>query len=165
MISIKTPINTTLCLCAILLLSTTLLFISHVEFLSYVYILVYVGGIALLFLFVIIMLNLKVSYNNKVNRFGLLSGPTILFLLSIKLQSFLMLFFDNHMYRNSDVVRIKTVLDIENSLKLMYLSANDINSLGLLLYTHYFFNFLLSGVILLTTMLGVLVISLNSNKD
>jgi len=90
-IHLKTPINTTLSLCVILLLSTLLLFLFHVEFLAYIFIMVYVGGIALLFLFVIIILDFKLYYNKNKKSFRLLSGPTILFLVLLKIQSFLSL--------------------------------------------------------------------------
>jgi NADH-quinone oxidoreductase subunit J len=92
MVYLKSPINATLSLCTILFLSTCLLFLSYVEFLSYIFIMVYVGGIMLLFLFVIIMLNLKADYNNKKKSFRLLSGPTVVALIILKLQSFLTLY-------------------------------------------------------------------------
>ena len=155
MIFLKTPINSTLSLCAILLLSTCLLFLSHVEFIAYIFIMVYVGGIALLFLFVIIMLNLKIDYDKDKNSFSLLSGSTFLFIIALKMQSSVVL----------NMHSIHCPYKMQQLLKIHYVFSNDILGFGLLLYTHYFFNFLLAGIILLISMLGVLVLSLNSKKS
>lgn len=158
MIFLKTPINTALCLGTVLLLSTIILFIAHVEFLSYVFILVYVGGIVLLFLFVIIMLNLKVDYSKSKDSFRILSGSTVLFLFFIKLQSILF----TELTFMFDEVSTTGYMTPRSALKVYHFLSNDIMSFGLVLYTHYFFYFLLSGVILLIAMVGVLVLSLNN---
>ena len=161
MIFLKTPINSILCLCAILLLSTIILFLSQVEFLSYIFIMVYVGGIALLFLFVIIMLNLKLDYNKDKKKFRLLSGSTIIFFFVLKIQSLFTLYLSSHL---SWVTSIDGFTSTQDILKINHYLNNDVMNFGLFLYTHYFFNFLLVGVILLISMLGVLILSLNSNK-
>ena len=44
-------------------------------------------------------------------------------------------------------------------------SATNIESLGQLLYTHYFFYFLVSGIILLVAMVGAIVLTLHHRKD
>ena len=159
MIFLKTPINTTLLLATTLLLSTLILFIFHVEFLSYIFILVYVGGIAILFLFVIIMLNIKVSEKNS-DAFSLFSSSALLFLFTLKLQSYILTTvsntFGNRLPTNGQVV------DLVTSNYINELLSNDIRNFGLLLYTHYFYYFFLSGVILLLAMVGVLVLSLNN---
>lgn len=153
MIFLKTPINSALCLCTILLLSTIILFLFHVEFLSYIFIMVYVGGIALLFLFVIIMINLKIDYIKNKESFRLLSGPTILFIIILKIQSMLAL--------NIDYFTKNKPFDLKWLLKVHHFLNNDIMGFGFLMYTHYFYNFLVVGIILLFVMLGILEITLD----
>jgi NADH-quinone oxidoreductase subunit J len=118
---------------------------------------VYVGGIALLFLFVIIMLNLKIDYNTNKKSFRLLSGHTILFLVFLKIQSFLAL--------QVQYLTPSGCLNMKHILKVHHFFSNDILNFGLLMYTHYFFNFLLAGVILLIAMVSVLILSLNNIKN
>ena len=155
MVFLKTPINSTLCLCIILLMSTILLFLLHVEFMSYIFILVYVGGIVLLFLFVIIMLNLKVESIKNNESFKLLSGSTLLFLVVLKAQSILAM--NINIYSSSDTIQEQYL-----TIKKYHYISNDILNFSLILYTHFFFYLLLVGVILLLAMLGVLILSLNN---
>jgi len=120
---------------------------------------VYVGGIGLLFLFVIIMLNLKTDYNKNKTSFSLLSGSTVLFFIILKVQNILALQMQYAtQFLNSDT-------NMQQILKKHHFFSDDLLSFGLLLYTHYFFYFFLSGAILLISMVGVLVLSLNSNGE
>ena len=153
MIFLKTPINSALCLCTVLLLSTIILFLFHIEFLAYIFIMVYVGGIALLFLFIIIMINLKIDYIKNKESFRLLSGPIILFIIILKIQSSLAL--------NIDFFTQLKSFNMKQLLKVHHFLSNDIMGFGFLLYTHYFYNFLVVGTILLFVMLGVLEITLD----
>lgn len=155
MVFLKTPINSTLCLCTILIFSILMLFLLNVEFMSYIFILVYVGGIVLLFLFVIIMLNLKLESANSTTSFKLLSGSSVLFLLVLKLQSFL-----------TSCINVYPGIDLWDdqyiAIKKHHYLANDIFNFSYILYSHFFFYLLLIGIILLLAMLGVLILSLNS---
>lgn len=152
MVFLNSPISSTLCLCVILLLSIMILFTSHVEFLSYIFILVYVGGIALLFLFVVIMLNLKLNFIITKKKFRLLTGPVFLFLVSLK--------FQNLLFVNLYSVNTTEFL----GLRVQYLLSNDIYNFGIF-FSHYFIYLIISGIILLLSMLGVLVISLGKLEN
>lgn len=156
----KSPINSTLSLAGSLLLSIILLFLTKIEFLSYVFILVYVGGIVLLFLFVIIMLNLRVDVIKR-SDYRLLSGSSIfIFFIVLKLQSIVfcwVLDFVSMLERNYYLFE-------HNNIFWNLTSNNDILTIGLVLYTQYSFYFVLVGIVLLAAMLGVLVITLNSKK-
>jgi len=147
MIFFNSPISSILCLCVILLLSILILFSVHVEFLSYIFILVYVGGIALLFLFVIIMLNLKLNFITSKKKFRLISGPIFFFFSYFKISKYFII----NLYFISD-----HILD----LKYQYLFSNDIFNFGVF-FSHFFIYLIISGVILLVSMLGVLVIALS----
>lgn len=74
-------------MCLILLFLVTALFLIsiNVEFLAFIYLIIYIGAIAILFLFVIMMFNLKdLQYKvKKVNDFDfiLISFPIYLFFL------------------------------------------------------------------------------------
>lgn len=164
MLLFKSPINSTLSLAGSLLLSIILLFLTKIEFLSYVFILVYVGGIVLLFLFVIIMLNLRID-TVKRSDYRLLSGSSIfIFFLILKLQSIVFYYIlDFITLLENNYYLFETSNDIFTNFWTLG-SNNDIQIIGLVLYTEYSFYFVLIGVILLVSMLGVLVITLNGKK-
>jgi hypothetical protein len=58
-IIVKSPINALFCLIGVFISSILLLLSIRVEFLSMILLIVYIGAIAILFLFVIMLLNLK----------------------------------------------------------------------------------------------------------
>jgi NADH:ubiquinone oxidoreductase subunit 6 (subunit J) len=61
LILLKNPIHSIFSLLISIISSTCVLLLLRVEFLAYVFLIVYVGAIAILFLFVIMMLNIKVG--------------------------------------------------------------------------------------------------------
>jgi NADH:ubiquinone oxidoreductase subunit 6 (subunit J) len=58
-ILVRSPINALFCLIGVFISSIILLLSIRVEFLSMILLIVYIGAIAILFLFVIMLLNLK----------------------------------------------------------------------------------------------------------
>jgi NADH-quinone oxidoreductase subunit J len=60
-ISTKNPVHSVLFLIMTFLVAAGLLFLLEVEFISLIFIVVYVGAIAVLFLFVVMMLDIKIS--------------------------------------------------------------------------------------------------------
>jgi len=60
-ISSRNPIHSVLSLISVFLLSAILLLCLEVEFIALSFIIVYVGAIAILFLFVVMMLDIKIS--------------------------------------------------------------------------------------------------------
>jgi NADH:ubiquinone oxidoreductase subunit 6 (subunit J) len=157
----------TLSLATVLFFSTIILILSHVEFLSYVFILIYVGGIAILFLFIIIMLNIKVSKENKTNSLvsSLLSGFILLIFILIKVQNSISnfvqkSFFSSNYYLN----KTGSLPNLPIDDVVPKILSNDILLFGTSLYSSYFFYFLLLGVILLVVMVIVLVLALPTNK-
>jgi NADH-quinone oxidoreductase subunit J len=60
-ISSRNPIHSVLSLISVFLLSAILLICLEVEFLAFSFVIVYVGAIAILFLFVVMMLDIKIG--------------------------------------------------------------------------------------------------------
>jgi NADH:ubiquinone oxidoreductase subunit 6 (subunit J) len=60
----NSPVNSLLSLIGIFTLVIVLMIMAKAEFLGYLFLIVYVGAIAILFLFVIMMFNLKKSTTN-----------------------------------------------------------------------------------------------------
>ena len=129
--------------------SSSILFLLECEYISLIFIIIYVGAIAVLFLFVVMMLDIKtVDFTKsslKYFPFGSFIG--IVFLLEI-------------------LLLIPTTFDIINPYNVSFLSNSyldwcnkldyftEIVSIGHLLYTDFIIQFLISGNILLLATIG-----------
>jgi NADH-quinone oxidoreductase subunit J len=143
----------------VFLFSAGLLFCLEVEFLALSFIIVYVGAIAVLFLFVVMMLDIKVGDNSL----GFLNyGPisyfvTFLFLLEITIP--LIKGVTAYPYGNlgTEYVYINWFNQID--------FITNLEAIGQLLYTYYFVFFLMSGFILFVAMLGAIMLTLTLEKS
>ena len=129
--------------------SSSLLFLLECEYISLIFILIYVGAIAVLFLFVVMMLDIKTVYlakdSLKYFPFGSFLGFIFLTEILLVVPS---IFESINPYNTSFLCNHYS--DWVN--KLDYFT--EIVSIGHLLYTDYIIQFLLSGNILLLATLG-----------
>nr|QFO87201.1 NADH dehydrogenase subunit 6 [Eustigmatos cf. polyphem] len=149
----ENPVHSVFFLVLVFLTSAFILFLIEIEFISLLFILVYVGAIAVLFLFVVMMLDIKISVFDKDYMIylplGLFLGFIFFFEVFMSLyQNFLpsVNVTNSHIYMN-------WILSVDN--------LSNIETLGQLLYTYYFFYFLIAGIILLIPMIGAIVLTLN----
>ncbi len=111
---------------------------------------VYVGAVAVLFLFVVMMLDIKVSQARK-NLLNYL--PLGLFV------SFVIFFEFIVIIKNSKIVPfVVKNKNMENNL------VDNTHLLGNILYTDFFLLFQLSGIILLVAMVGAILLTLRKRK-
>ena len=124
--------------------------LSDAEFLAMTLVIVYVGAVAVLFLFVVMMLNI----NEVVVKEGFLKYfPLGLLLISIFLTELIVVFKDVKLFDPSNSgISIKGLLDQGNQ---------NTKSLGLYLYTEFFIIFQISGFLLLVAMIGAIVLAHN----
>jgi len=145
--------------------SCALLLLLKVEFLAMLFLIVYVGAIAVLFLFVIMMLN--ITEEAIYNSFSYLPIgfflSTIFFLEVIlvilkELDGFLLFSFiscyANDCYLNSIVFFCERLVFVSN-----------IETLASVIYVYYFYYFLISGLILLVAMVGAITLTLYHKID
>ena len=143
--------------------SSSILFLLECEYVSLIFIIIYVGAIAVLFLFVVMMLDIKTVYLTKdsLKYFPFGSFLGIVFLIEI-LTAVPTTFESTTPYNTSFLSNYHS--DWFN--KLDYFT--EIISIGHLLYTDYVIQFLLSGNILLLATIGpvtlVLVRSMEITK-
>ena len=143
--------------------SSSLLFLLECEYISLVFIIIYVGAIAVLFLFVVMMLDIKTAYlakdSLKYFPFGSFLGVIFLIEILIVVPG---IFESINPYSTSFL--FNSYSDWVN--KLDYFT--EIISIGHLLYTDYVIQFLLSGNILLLATIGpvtlVLVRTIETTK-
>ena len=127
--------------------------ISDAEFLAMTLIIVYVGAVAVLFLFVVMMININFT---KLKEGFLKYLPFGLLLSFIFLTELTFIFSDF-------VIDLKEPkIDIEN----LFISGNsNTKSLGLYMYTEYFIIFQMSAYILLVAMIGAIVLAYEKKKQ
>lgn len=129
--------------------SSSLLFLLECEYISLIFIIIYVGAIAVLFLFVVMMLDIKTIYlaKDSLKYFPFGSFLGIVFLVEV-LTLIPSIFEPINFYDSSFLSN--NYSDWYN--KLDYFT--EIISIGHLLYTDYIIQFLLSGNILLLATIG-----------
>ena len=148
-ISTKNPVHSVLFLILTFFNAAGIFVILHAEFLAMILIIVYVGAVAVLFLFVVMMLDFKLSLD-KENMLHYM--PIGLFIGVVFISELI-------------IVLINTKLDLTNIQILTnpiskYDGLTNTEALGSVLYTDYILYFQLSGVILLVAMIGSIVLTL-----
>ena len=115
------------------------------EFLGMITLIVYVGAVAVLFLFVVMMINVDFSELKtgflEYMPFGLLVGLVILLELAMMIGTW------------------KYKPDFINAKSAVTTAVSNTESLGLVIYTDYIYFFQLSGFILLVAMIGAIVLT------
>ena len=158
-ISSRNPVHSVMFLVLVFLFSAGILFCLEVEFLALSFIIVYVGAIAVLFLFVVMMLDIKIGDNTL----GYLNyGPiayfiTFLFLLEITIP----LIKGVTAFPYGSSCTEYTYINWFNQIDFI----TNLESMGQLLYTYYFVFFLMSGFILFVAMLGAIMLTLSLKKS
>lgn len=144
------PVHSVLFLILTFTLCAGVLLLLGVEFLGIIYIVVYVGAIAVLFLFVVMMLNIRLVELTGGLRFLPISGfVSVMFLLEL------------YYILKKDIGNDSGTLNINYKDWLMELDGvSNLEVIGSILYTYGVYMFLLSGVILLVSMIGTIVLTL-----
>jgi NADH-quinone oxidoreductase subunit J len=125
------------------------------------FIIVYVGAIAVLFLFVIMMLDIKNLPKNKTNNlkylfFSFFAAFSFLFFVLSSINDF---FYDENIIclKENDTFDLFT-LDYDYSQEDI---LTELESLGQIIYTHYVLQFLISGLILTLAVVGVVILTID----
>lgn len=142
-ISAKNPVRSVLFLILAFLNAAILLLMLGAEFISMSIIIVYVGAVAVLFLFVVMMLDVDFAQTKQgfLQHFPLGIGIGVLILLEIGFA----------VYESSEMLPAAGVNLVSQT--------TNTQALGLILYTDYILPFQLTGFLLLAAMIGAIVIT------
>jgi len=155
----KNPIHSVLFLILSFFNASGLLILLNVEYLAMVFLMVYVGAIAVLFLFVVMMLNVRViEYKESLIRYVPLGGLLAFIFLS---EIYLVVKQDIHnvtVGSSVDYTSLLSWVDVVNS-------VSNISAVGSVLYTYYAYAFILAGLILLIAMMGAIVLTMYRRLD
>ena len=137
----KNPVNSVLFLVLAFLNSTFLFILIGAEFVGIILAIVYIGAVAILFLFVVMMLDIqKVTLMLNIKKYI----PIAAVFASIILAEIIYLTVYKTNKVNPDVIT-------------KY--ENNTEQIGDVLYTKYFIDFQLSGIVLLLAMIGAIVLT------
>lgn len=157
-ILVKNPIHSILYLILVFFNSSALILLLGFEFLAIIFIIIYVGAIAVLFLFVVMMLNIRLIELNDIFFKYLPLGLIIGFIFGLEI---MIMFFQNF-----DFLNIKT-----SSINLYYIDwifffngIDNIKAIASVLFIYKFLLLFLSGFILLLAMIGAIVLVFNQKR-
>ena len=148
----RNPVHSVLWLILAFLSSAGLFVLLGAEFLAMLLIIVYVGAVAVLFLFVVMMLDVDFS-TLKAEMAGYLP---IALLIGVVLVMQLGMAFGVWSFAETALGAREVLADSEH---------HNTKELGLILYDRYFVLFQLSGLILLVAMIGAIVLTLRHRKN
>lgn len=137
--------------------STSILFIMiGAEFLGMIMLIVYVGAVAVLFLFVVMMLNITEQISTKPIRKGVFNNISVGSIVAAIIFLELLIVIAGWKYKGTFV-----------SLSNLDLSSNISNThaLGSVLYTEYIHLFQISGMILLVAMIGAITLTFSRKEN
>lgn len=171
------PVYSLLWLVLSFLFAASFLLILGCEFLSLIFIVIYVGAIAVLFLFVVMLLDLK--FKNLVNK----KNYSFIFIMLLGNVFLLFLLFLNLNFIKYDLTFLnkKSMIELKNSIfyflfiinkinfsfinwKQHFNSVGEIELYSFLIYDVFVIQFLLVGLILLAVLIGVIYLT-NSYKN
>ena len=124
------------------------------EYIAMTLVIVYVGAVAVLFLFVVMMLNVNLA---ELRQGFLRYLPTGAFIGAVLLAELVLIFKASSHLPGYQVVMDKAVATPTN--------ITNTQAIGELLYTHYLFPFQVAGLILLVAMIGAITLTLRHKPD
>ena len=150
----RNPVHSVLWLILAFLSSAGLFVLLGAEFVAMLLIIVYVGAVAVLFLFVVMMLDIDfAALKGEIARYmplGLLIGVVLLMQLSLGIGAW---------------VQAEGAMGLRQAVTPAMEQVENTRALGLLIYDKYLLLFQLSGLILLVAMIGAILLTLRHRKD
>nr|YP_002213611.1 NADH dehydrogenase subunit 6 [Beauveria brongniartii]ABU50184.1 NADH dehydrogenase subunit 6 [Beauveria brongniartii]UVW80425.1 NADH dehydrogenase subunit 6 [Beauveria brongniartii] len=174
----KNPIGSLLFLIGLFASISVYLILSGLTFIGFSYLIVYIGAVSILFLFILMLINIRTSelQSNNVNSIPLALFIGILwnyslfqllpYTLSINTNNWLL-----GSYNYNNILPIVNNIDTSN---IMFVTSNNwdgtmtetshISTIGNILYTSYNMWLFLSSIILLLAMTGAIIITIKQDS-
>ena len=138
-------------------ISISILFIMiGAEFLGMIMLIVYVGAVAVLFLFVVMMLNITEQLTKRSSRRGLINNISVGSMVGVIIFLELLVVVGGWKYKDTFVSLSATNLNLDIS---------NTHALGNILYTDYIHLFQISGMILLVAMIGAITLTFSKREN
>jgi NADH-quinone oxidoreductase subunit J len=151
----KNPLHSVLFLVTSFLASSILLFLFENEFLALFFLIIYLGAIAILFLFVVMMLDIKYR-DLQTSKLYLPVGASVGITLLVEIYGAFSKVFSKH--TNMSMLEHNSYINWYDNLD----ALSDIYVLGQIFYTHYVLQILMAGLILYLAVIGVAFLTVKS---
>ena len=152
-ITSKNPIHSVLFLILVFFNTSILFLFSNAEFLAMVVLIVYIGAVAVLFLFVIMMLDINITKLRQTFLNYLPIGLLVGFIILLELI---------YVVSQSKLNFTQTISINNNNISNQML--DNTKTIGNILYTDYFLLFQISGIILLVAMIGAIFLTIRKRE-
>lgn len=152
LVILKNPVHSVLLLILCFFCSASIVILFSVDFIGILFLIIYVGAIAVLFLFVVMMLDLKIT-----------PVKTEKFFFFFVFTSSLFFFFCFYELDFGSLFQKKFVVNSYFFNILDFFSNIDV--FGQCLYNYFLICFLIAGIILLLAMLGAIALTLKYNSN
>jgi len=126
------------------------------EFLGMIMLIVYVGAVAVLFLFVVMMLNITEQITKKSSRKGLINNISVGYIVGLIIFLELLVVVGGWKYKGTFIALTSTNL---------IQGPSNTHALGNILYTDYIHLFQISGIILLVAMIGAITLTFTKREN
>ena len=137
--------------------SVSILFIMiGAEFLGMIMLIVYVGAVAVLFLFVVMMLNVTEQKTKLSKKKGLINNISVSSIVGIIIFLELLVVVGGWKYKGTFVALSDANLNF---------NLSNTHALGAILYTDYIHLFQISGMILLVAMIGAITLTFSRREN
>ncbi len=146
-ISSRNPVHSVFFLILAFVNSAGIFVLAGAEFLAMILLIVYVGAVAVLFLFVVMMLNVGIDEIKTQAKKYMFSAFLVVTILLLELI---------FSFSNLDI--------IFNKKTEIFPPTSNSHAIGEVLYTEYFLPFQISGCILLVAMLGAIILTLRKRE-
>ena len=128
------------------------------EFLGMIMLIVYVGAVAVLFLFVVMMLNISEQSKKKFSRKGIVNNISVGSIIGLIIFFELLVVIGGWKYKGN-FITLSEISSNPNS------DISNAHALGNILYTDYIHLFQISGIILLISMIGAITLTFSKRKN
>lgn len=168
-IGVHNPIHSILLLILVFVLGSLILFFIQMEVFGLIFLIVYVGAIVILFLFIIMMLDIKVlNTAQKIREFfsyrNLLIGIVLLEILIYINQDFFFLLKNDYLteYSNQEFAFSHPYVNFSAYIK----PLSHLGSIGEALFTeaHNIEAFILTGILLFVAMVGAIIVTIDEGN-
>ena len=150
----RNPVHSVLFLILAFFNAAGLFIMLGAEFLAMILVIVYVGAVAVLFLFVVMMLDIDFAELRK----GMAKNAPVGAFIGLVLLAELVWIYSRWGHAEGSHARVThPIPDSE--------IVSNTHALGQLLYTHYVFLFQISGLILLVAMIGAITLTLRNRPE
>jgi NADH-quinone oxidoreductase subunit J len=161
-VSLNNPVQSILYLILVFIITSFLFILYDFTFLGLILMIVYLGAVVVLFLFIVMLLNIKVlELRRTINFYPFLFLIFSFFLFFLLINNFEITFFYKPNIKSFNLLSTD-IIDINWSN--FFFNKNSFFLLSQVMYIYFFLHFLIGGLVLFLAMIGAIVLTFSQLK-